>query len=173
MTPTVVLRFATALDASLLADHRISMFREMGALQPQYEASLHAASRAYFAAAIPAGEYVAWVAHPVDSPAPIGGAGVQFRPLMPRPTPTGDRLLLGREGLVLNVYTVATWRRRGVARQLMETIIGWAAEVGIVRLVLAASPEGRPLYEKIGFAGTREMSYGGSLAASGPWTGAG
>jgi GNAT superfamily N-acetyltransferase len=172
MTPNIDLRLATALDASLLADHRIAMFREMGALEPRLEPSLHAASLAYFAAAIPAGEYVAWVAHPADSPTPIAGAGVQFRSLLPRPTLAGDGLLLGREGLVLNVYTVATWRRRGVARQLMEKIIGWAAEVGIVRLVLGASPEGRPLYEKIGFAGTREMSYGGALATSGPWTGA-
>jgi GNAT superfamily N-acetyltransferase len=172
MSPAVVLRFATAADAMLLAEHRLSMFREMGAIQPPLEARLRDASAAYFTSAIPAGEYVGWIACPAGSSTPVAGAGVQFRSLLPRPALSGDDLLLGREGLVLNVYTVREWRRRGVAKHLMETIIAWAREAGIVRLVLAASPEGRPLYETIGFVATREMSYPGALAASGPWTGA-
>ncbi len=173
MTALVTLRFATAADAAVLADHRVSMFREMGAIRGDLEAELHASSSAYFAAAIPRGEYVAWLASAPEDPAPIAGAGVQFRSLLPRPTPAGDGLLLGLEGLVLNVYTDKAWRRRGVARQLMQAIITWAADHGIVRLVLGASPEGRPLYEKIGFVATREMSYTGRLAARGPWLGTG
>ena len=171
MTPPVILRIATSADAEVLADHRVSMFREMGAIRSDLEARLRTTSAAYFAAAIPRGEYVAWMAAPLDDPAPIAGAGVQFRSLLPRPTLAGDGLLLGLEGLVLNVYTSKTWRRRGVAKYLMETIIAWAAGQGIVRLVLGASPEGRPLYEQLGFVATREMSYTGSLAARGPWTG--
>ena len=171
-TPPVVLRVATAADALILAEHRVSMFREMGALQPELEQPLRDATAAYFLAAIPAGEYVGWIAYPPGDCTPVGGAGVQFRSLLPRPTVAGDGLLLGREGLVLNVYTIEGWRRRGVAKHLMETIIAWAAEAGIVRLVLAASPAGRPLYERINFVPTREMSYTGPLAGSGPWTGA-
>jgi GNAT superfamily N-acetyltransferase len=171
MPSPVIFRFATAADASVLADHRVGMFREMGLLKPHLEDRLHRTSRAYFEAAVPAGEYVGWIGHPLDDPTPVAGAGVQFRSMLPRPTLTGDGLLLGLEGLVLNVYTVESWRRRGVAQQLMELIIAWAADVGIVRLVLSASPAGKPLYEKIGFAATREMSYGGTLAETGPWTG--
>ena len=171
LTP-VVIRHATAADAQLLADHRVAMFREMGSVQPQLEERLHHASAAYFAAAIPAGEYVGWIAYAPDNSQAVAGAGVQFRSLLPRPTVAGDSLMLGQEGLVLNVYTVPSWRRRGVARHLMETIIAWAPEAGIVRLVLAASPAGRSLYENIGFVATREMSYSGPLAPAGPWTGA-
>ena len=169
---SVIFRLATAADAAVLADHRVSMFREMGAIRPDLEERLRQTSAAYFATAIPAGEYIGWIGHPAGETTPVAGAGVQFRSLLPRPTLAGDGLLLGREGLVLNVYTVKGWRRRGVARQLMETIIAWAAGEGIVRLVLGASPEGRPLYEKLGFVPTREMSYTGPLAASGPWIGA-
>jgi GNAT superfamily N-acetyltransferase len=171
MTPPVALRFATAADALVLADHRVSMFREMGAIRSEFEAELRATSSAYFAAAIPHGEYVAWLASAPGDPTPIAGAGLQFRSLLPRPTPSGDGLLLGMEGLVLNVYTDKAWRRRGVARHLMQTIIAWAADQGIVRLVLGASPEGRPLYEQIGFVPTREMSYTGRVAQRGPWLG--
>ena len=145
----------------------------MGAIKPEWEDALREKSIAYFTAAIPSGEYVGWIACSTDDGTPIAGAGLQIRSLLPRPTLPGDGLLLGREGLVLNVYTAPSWRGRGVARQLMDTIIAWAAaDAGIVRLVLAASPAGRPLYEKMGFVATREMAYSGPLAAAGPWTGA-
>jgi GNAT superfamily N-acetyltransferase len=172
MSIPVVLRLGTAADAQLLAEHRVAMFRDMGSIQPEMEETLRQASAAYFAAAIPSGEYFGWIAYPPGRSEPVAGGGVQLRSLLPRPNATGDGLLLGREGLVLNVYTVPSWRRRGVAKHLMDTIIAWAADAGVVRLVLAASPAGRSLYEQIGFVATREMSYTGRLAAEGPWTGA-
>jgi GNAT superfamily N-acetyltransferase len=172
MNASVVVRLATADDADILAEHRVAMFRDMGSVKPELEESLRQASAAYFAAAIPLGEYVGWIAHPVDEPSPIAGAGVQFRSLLPRPAAVGDALLLGREGLVLNVYTAPSWRRRGVAQHLMDRIVQWAAESGVVRLVLSASPAARPLYEKMSFIGTREMVYAKPLATNGPWTGA-
>lgn len=171
MPAPVLLRFATVADAAVFARHRVAMFREMGVIPPGLEPDLLAASAAYFAAAITSGEYIGWIGHAADDPTPVSGAGVQLRSLMPRPALAGDVLLLGREGLVLNVYTEHGWRRRGVARYMMETIIAWAGDHGIVRLVLGASPEGRPLYQKLGFASTQEMGYNGTLAASGPWTG--
>lgn len=171
MTALLNLRFATASDAAVLAQHRTSMFREMGYILPGREPELLRASQAYFAAAIPSGEYVGWIGMPAGESTPVAGAGVQFRSLLPRPASGGDGVHLGREGLVLNVYTVHAWRRRGVARLLMNTIIEWAGQNGIVHLVLGASTEGRPLYEKLGFVPTREMRYTGALAPMGPWTG--
>jgi GNAT superfamily N-acetyltransferase len=76
--------------------------------------------------------------------------------------------LLGREGLVLNVYVERAWRRRGVARRLMQEIFAWASEAGIVRIVLHASADGRALYEALGFVDTNEMRYTGRLAPHGP-----
>jgi GNAT superfamily N-acetyltransferase len=169
----IVLRFATEDDAETLAGHRVAMFREMGFIDPAHEAALHTASAAYFRAAIPAGEYVGWVGSPPGEARVIAGAGVQFRSLLPRPAQTHDGVLLGHEGLVLNVYTDKAWRRQGTARILMETIIAWARVSGIVHLVLGASDEGRPLYERLGFSPTREMRYTGVLAPNGPWTGGG
>jgi GNAT superfamily N-acetyltransferase len=170
--PAIVLRQATAGDARVLAEHRVAMFRDMGAVQPECEEALRDASIAYFESAIPGGEYVGWIVHSSGDSAPIAGGGVQLRSLLPRPTTSGDGLLLGQEGLVLNVYTDPSWRGRGVAKHIMETMIAWAAGAGVVRLVLSASPAGRPLYEKMGFVATREMAYTGRLASVGRWTGA-
>jgi GNAT superfamily N-acetyltransferase len=83
-------------------------------------------SRAQIGEAMAAGEYVAWLAHRPGEPERIvGGAGVQLRRLLPRPDADGRRVLIGREGIVLNVYVERDYRRRGVARRLMEAIISW------------------------------------------------
>ena len=172
MPDDFVLRRAPPSDAALFAEHRVAMFREMGSIQPAWETALRTTSRAYFVAAIASGEYVGWVALEAGAPeTPLAGAGVQLRSLLPRPNARGDGLLLGREALVLNVYTEPAWRRRGLARRLMAEIIRWAATAGVVRLVLHSSTEGRPLYESLGFAATNEMRYTGPLAAAGPVVG--
>ena len=167
--PPLTIRRATAADAAVLAEHRTQMFLDMGSVGAAPAVELQLASEAYFRAAVPDGEYVAWLAAPAGSPGEIiAGAGVQLRSMLPRPTAEGGRLLLGREGLVLNVYVAPAWRRRGVARRLMEVILDWAPQAGIVRLTLHASDAGRALYEQLGFVATNEMRYRGDLAASGP-----
>jgi GNAT superfamily N-acetyltransferase len=163
MSVSVALRIATITDAAVLAAHRVAMFREMGSVKPDCEQRLREASAAYFTLAILSGEYVGWVAHEPGSPAIVAGAGVQIRSMLPRPNATGHGLLFGREALVLNVYTQPDWRRRGIARLMMEAVTRWAATDGIVSLVLHASDDGRPLYETLGFIPTNEMRYTGPL----------
>jgi GNAT superfamily N-acetyltransferase len=48
-------------------------------------------------------------------------------------------------------------RRRGVARQLMLTMIDWCRTQGFVQVDLHASKQGKPLYESLGFQPTTEM----------------
>lgn len=93
----------------------------------------------------------------------IAGAGLQLRRILPRPDRTGTIVLTGQQGLVLNVFTEVPWRRQGVAEELMQYVLAWAKEHQLASLVLHASREGRPLYEKLGFAGTNEMQYMGEL----------
>ena len=63
----------------------------------------------------------------------------------------------------MNVFTERAWRRRGIAEQLMQHVIDWSRSHGIARLVLHASPDGRSLYERLGFEPTNEMRYTGEL----------
>lgn len=156
--PEFVIRRATAADASSLARHRAEMFREMGVVQPSLYQDLVDASRAYFAEAIPAERYIAWVcecSRPLGTI--VGGAGAQLRELAPRPDGSGARLARGPECYVLNVFTEPAWRRQGVAERLMRELLQWAAGLGIERLSLHASNEGRAVYEKLGFVATNEM----------------
>ena len=41
----------------------------------------------------------------------------------------------------------------------METLVDWAPAAGIVRLVLHAAPDGRRLYESLGFHDSNEMLF--------------
>jgi GNAT superfamily N-acetyltransferase len=65
----------------------------------------------------------------------------------------------GAQGLVVNVYTEREWRRRGLGEMVMRAIIDWSKEHGVASLALHASDMGRPLYERLGFEPTNEMSY--------------
>lgn len=55
------------------------------------------------------------------------------------------------------VYVKPAYRRRGIARRLMQLAIAWARERGCTRLRLRASEEGRFLYEELGLREGREM----------------
>ena len=153
-----VVREADATDIPLLAHHRAAMFRDMGQLASHQEEKLERATASYLREALARGEYLAWVAEDRETPpTTIGGAGVQLRPILPRPRTGPDDLELGPEAIVLNVYVERAWRRRGVADTLMRVVLDALAVRGIKRIVLHASDEGRRLYERIGFVPTNEM----------------
>jgi len=71
--------------------------------------------------------------------------------------PPSPRNVDGREGYILNIYTVPSWRRRGVARAIMCAILDYVRERSIAVATLHATPDGRPLYEAFGFQSTNEM----------------
>jgi GNAT superfamily N-acetyltransferase len=164
MSDRFTIRRAGVGDAAVMARHRAMMFRDMGTLSERARQPLIEATERTLAAWVAAGEYIGWLASPDERPGEIvGGAGVQRRNLLPRPRPEDGELLTGPEAIVVNVYTEPAWRRRGVARALMERVIAWAREERIARLVLHASPDGRALYEELGFEPTNEMWYAGEL----------
>jgi GNAT superfamily N-acetyltransferase len=55
------------------------------------------------------------------------------------------------------VYTEPQFRRRGLARRLIEAALEWCRENKIDVVILHASPEGRALYESLGFQASNEM----------------
>jgi GNAT superfamily N-acetyltransferase len=55
------------------------------------------------------------------------------------------------------MYTEAGARRCGVAKRLLEVMIGWYRIRGFSVVSLHASSSGRPLYETVGFQQTNEM----------------
>ena len=165
----IVVRRATLDDTATIARHRAAMFLAMGTATPSVVETLTSETETYLREAIPRGEYVGWLASLADRPGEtVAGAAVQIRRVLPFPCrrPEGQTdVARGRQGLVLNVYTEPAFRRRGLARRLMQEILAWAREERLDSLVLHAAPDGRPLYEQLGFAPTSEMRFTGNLSA--------
>jgi GNAT superfamily N-acetyltransferase len=134
------------------------MFRDMGDVPDELYPELVDASRAWFERAVPTGEYMAWLASPAGSDEVVAGAGVHLRTVIPRPRARRE-VEMGPQGLIVNVFTERPWRRRGLGDRLMREL--WARANGVVSLVLHASAEGRPLYERLGFEQSNEMKYVG------------
>ena len=107
-------------------------------------ANLEASTAEYFRRAIASGQYAAWLAE--QGAEAIGMAGCFFfeRPPMERP---GAVL----EGRVVNVYTRPAWRRQGLGEALVRAAVEHARALGARRLRLGAAPDGRGLYQRLGF----------------------
>jgi GNAT superfamily N-acetyltransferase len=82
----------------------------------------------------------------------IAGAGLVMLDWGPTRDDQGD--LRGR---IVNVFTESAWRRRGIAKQLVEGVIRLGEEAGIGTLSLGASKVGEALYLPLGFVRYEEV----------------
>jgi GNAT superfamily N-acetyltransferase len=147
----LTIRQATPADIPDLLRLRRLMFESMGyADQAQLDAG-DAAGREYLCRAMPGGAFCGWLALTAEGKA-VGSGGVVIDH-----HPPGPNNLTGQVGYIMNMSTVPAYRRRGVARRIMQTILAWLEERGIQRVVLHATDQGRPLYEQLGFVDSNEM----------------
>ena len=65
--------------------------------------------------------------------------------------PTYDHPI-GKRAHIMNVYTKADYRRRGIARQMVTMLLDEARERKVSYVSLDATENGRPLYTALGFA---------------------
>jgi GNAT superfamily N-acetyltransferase len=152
---TLPLREAMLADIPTLVMHRRRMFVDMDALrdaQPD-PTKLDAMDRAYarqLQAWLPDGSIRAWV---IEAEGGIVASGaVLFSEWLPRPND-----LTGRLAYLHSVYTQPAYRRRGLARRIVQAAIDACRADGLRRLALHASDAGQPLYESMGFRLTNEM----------------
>ena len=155
MTDALTLRPATATDIPVLVGHRRKMFEDMAALRgdPHNRAGLESMDAQYSAQLryeVPSGSTRIWVIE-IDGKIAASGA-LKLTDWLPRPDGS-------RRGLayVHSVYTEPPYRRQGLARLILNTMIEYGRQNGWSRLSLHASEMGRGLYEELGFKPTNEM----------------
>jgi GNAT superfamily N-acetyltransferase len=154
----LVMARAKVSEAWIIARHRVEMFRDMGQVPTDELASaLLQESTSALTVCLHDGTYVGWLVRDADQV--VAGAGAHIKPQLPRITHDGTRVAASSVPLVVNVYTEPHWRRRGIARALMDTLMHWSAAEGFDRLVLHASDTGRPLYASLGFVSSNEMRW--------------
>jgi ribosomal protein S18 acetylase RimI-like enzyme len=141
---------ASADDIDTLVAHRRAMFVDMGYQDQAALDAMAAKCRGWLLRKMELGEYLAWLATAPDG-AIVAGTGLWLMDWIPHMVGGGVR------GNILNVYTEVEFRRRGLARELIDAAMQWCRANGVDVVVLHASPDGRRLYESMGFAATNEM----------------
>ncbi|WP_017409131.1 GNAT family N-acetyltransferase [Aeromonas hydrophila] len=137
----MIIRQATQTDIPALVTLRMALFCEVGELsEPLADLDLWQATSRYFSTAQAEESARSWVAEVVAS---------ATLALFVRPPYPGN--LAGREGYLLNMYTLPAHRRQGLAGALLGQMADYARAQQLGRVWLHASDEGRPLYERIGF----------------------
>jgi GNAT superfamily N-acetyltransferase len=149
---SITIRQATVEDIPALVRLRRTMFESMGYDDREQLEAADKAAAAYWRQAIPKGEFQGWLAIAPSGRAVGSGGAVIGR------HPPGPGNLTGQSGYIMNVSTEPLFRRRGIARQMMQTILRWLAGQGIRHVTLHATEAGRPLYEQLGFVEGNEMS---------------
>jgi GNAT superfamily N-acetyltransferase len=146
---TFLIRRAVAADAAVLGAMRAASHGERYDADPERGSQFAASCTTFFERELAAAQpFVrAWLAFEPSGAEPLGTATLTLVPTLPRQSDAGP--LLGAR--VRNVYVVPAARRRGIARALMRVLMDEIATLGIGRLTLGASAEGRPLYAGLGF----------------------
>ena len=138
----IIYRKTTKADMKILMKLRLEMLREVNGLSGEYEydENFIFESRRYFES----GEQTTVIAS--DGETLVGCASLSYTWIMPTFShPTGNRAHL------MNVYTRADYRRRGISKKMVEILIDEAKENGVTEISLDATEMGRPLYESLGF----------------------
>ena len=140
-------RIADASDIDMLMNVRLSMLRIVNDLPVDYifDDKLVTNSRRYFLE----GDQTTVVA--VDDGRCVACASMSYIEIMPTFSHTS-----GKRAHLMNVYTEKDYRRRGIARQLVNMLIEDARVHGATEISLAATESGRPLYESMGFKASEE-----------------
>ena len=137
-------------ELATVLHHRRQMYIDMGDRDERVLDAIVRSSQTIFGEALQSGTYRGWFAEAEGRI--VAGGGVLLVPFQP-----GPREPRPARPYIVNVYTEPSYRRRGLARCLMEEMVAWCRAQGYAGVFLHASTEARPLYESMGFAPTNEM----------------
>ncbi|WP_308724759.1 GNAT family N-acetyltransferase [Metapseudomonas otitidis] len=138
-------------DLELICRHREAMFLEAGG-DPAALRVMTEHFRPWLRVRLEDGRYYGFMV--MDEGDPAAGIGLMSIDWPPHPAhPTQEQ-----RGYVLNVYVEPAYRRRGLATALMKLAEAEFARRGLGFAVLHATEVGRPVYQALGWAATREMT---------------
>ncbi len=151
MTEEIAIREARPEDIAEIVLQRRRMYEDMGERDTAALEAMQASTSAFLEKALSAGLFRGWLAE-TRAGRVVAGGGMMIVPWLSRPVDPEPR-----RAWILNVYTYPEYRRLGIARRLMQTVIDWCRQAGFQSVSLHSSDEGRPLYESLGFRPTEEM----------------
>lgn len=144
---------ATPNDIQTLVDYRTLFAIEMAGEQtPQAIAELKQHFKTYFQKAISNNSCIGYIAKQGNQVAGIGA-------LIVREQPGNFKNPSGKVGYYMNMYTVPSFRRKGVCSGILKALEKAAAETGITAFELHATKDGEFVYHQHGFKLHNEPTY--------------
>lgn len=141
----VLYRPAEPSDIPLLVKARLDFLQILGQAAPESDMAFAQKQIETFLAAHLGTRIFAWLAF-VDEE--LASAGfLQVYEVMYHP-----HAHIGQFGRIINMLTWPDYRKQGLARGIIERLIAQARALGLAYINLDASPDGRHLYETLGFA---------------------
>ena len=134
-------RELTSEDLDTFIQMRINQLREEGAKE---DINLEPSLRDYYVRHMADGTFVSWLA--VDGDKIIGTSGMSF---VEKPPYYGCPS--GRIGLLSSMFTDPSYRRRGIAKELLTKVVDEARAYGCGTVQITASDMGVLLYTDFGF----------------------
>lgn len=131
----------TENELDIFIDMRINQLREEGAKE---DIDLVPALKDYYNRHMADGTFISWLAFDEDKI--IGTSGISF---VEKPPYFGCPS--GKMGLLSSMFTNPTYRRKGIAKELLSRIVNDAKEYGCGTVQITASDMGVTLYTDFGF----------------------
>jgi len=135
----ISLRQATLEDARTIAKHRRLMFRDMGYADEAALDAMMARFLPWLEKKIESRDYLAWLAV-TTADFVVAGAGLWLMDWPPHMVGSSSR-----RGNILNVYTDPQFRRRGLAKRLMQTALDWCKNADSAKCRWGRANVGCPL----------------------------
>ena len=133
------------MDLKVVAELRLQFLAEHRGLDPtQFPAGFRATTLEFLRRHAESNTSRSWLAE--HDGIAVGVVTMLLLDLAPRPEDVS-----GLEGYIINMYVAPPRRRHGLGRGLLAACQREADELGLRRLLLYATPEGKPLYENAGF----------------------
>ncbi|MHB9004634.1 MAG: GNAT family N-acetyltransferase [Coriobacteriia bacterium] len=149
---SVDIRNATSADIPVLTRARRLMFEELDDFESAVLDRVDAEFVIYMEREMAAGRVTGWIAEDTATGEWVGALANEWARM-----PTNPRIGLELRSLLFGLFVKQEYRRRGVARSLVNAAVEAARAAGAGAVQLHASDAGRPLYESIGFSRTSEM----------------
>lgn len=135
---------AEEYDIDALVHYRVELFREMGKITPDIDLDAFKDELYIYYKKHLNVDHIAWVYKEDGEIVAISGMNILSKP--PR-----TNNFTGREAYIMNIYVAPSYRRKGIAKSLMDQLLEDAKSRGINDITLIASEKGQPLYEAMGF----------------------
>lgn len=143
--PNVQYRKLRENEIDLIINNRISFLYELqGKPTSEKESALRKTLAEYFTKALNDNSFIGIIAEKDDRV--IGSGGLVIQEI-----PGHFKIPKGKLGYILNIFTIAEYRNRGIASDIVDMLVDEARKLDLDKVYLHASAAGIEIYRKKGF----------------------